>query len=90
MKPARAHASAISRFFGASRITRCSITSAAALLTVAVPQLDACYAFCNHPQSFFGPNMANSGTIAANCPADSIARGGSVVYELVEGLDHGS
>lgn len=52
----------------------------------AVPQLDACLAFCNHAPSFFGPNMATAGTIAASCPADSIARGGDVVYELVEGL----
>ena len=53
---------------------------------VSTPQIDACYAYCNHAQSFFGPNMADDGRIRANCPEDSIARGGSTVYELVEGL----
>lgn len=52
------------------------------------PQLDACFAYCNYRQSFFGQNMAASGTISSTCPADSVARGGSTVYELVEGLAH--
>lgn len=55
---------------------------------VETPQLDACYAFCNHTPSLFGANMATSGTINTYCPADSIARGGSTTYELVEGLMH--
>ena len=52
------------------------------------PQLDSCKAYCNHAPGMFGANMADGGTINANCPADSIARGGSVTYELVDGLDH--
>lgn len=52
-----------------------------------VPQLDACFAFCNHPAGTM-QNLGSAGTIKANCPADSIARGGDVVYELVEGLGH--
>lgn len=52
------------------------------------PQLDACKAYCNSAPSIFGANMADSGTIRANCPEDSVARGGSTIYELVEGLDH--
>lgn len=53
----------------------------------AAPQLDACFKFCNYPQGTW-ENMGNDGTIRSNCPADSIARGGGVVYELVEGLGH--
>ena len=51
----------------------------------AAPQLDSCFAFCNYPQGTM-QNLGNDGTIRANCPADSIARGGNVVYELVDGL----
>ena len=54
----------------------------------AVPQLDACFAYCNAQPGLFGANMADRGTINANCPADSVARGGSTIYELVEGLKH--
>jgi len=55
---------------------------------VQTPQLDACKAYCNFEPSLFGRNMATPDTISENCPSDSIARGGSTVYELVEGLDH--
>lgn len=52
----------------------------------AAPQLDACKKFCNFPAGS-GNNLADGGTIRSHCPADSIAAGGDVVYELVEGLD---
>lgn len=48
------------------------------------PTLKSCHAYCNYAPGMFGKNMASGSTIRANCPADSVAQGGSVVYELVD------
>ena len=69
--------------FASGPVTPAKEEAPAAAVVDERPKLDGCKGYCNIAPGLFSGNMADDATIRANCPADSIARGGTVVYELL-------